>query len=376
MGCFVIRTRKNGDGTFRWYLRHQRGEDGKTHEASVPKDTYHTLGFSEAMSVMEAKARAKRLNKEGNIDKHGKHVRASKRVKNELLIDETYFPEEWIEEFKEYLEERTHGTNYRFGRVLSHFSAAQRLVKDLKLTPDKYAYRSSKVYKWFISQQYSPDYTQSILRTLNMWGKFVAFKQGTYFEPVATPRGIILASLKSSYKKKKGKRTASEPLTPSILATIKGNVKEEHYNWLYLSLWLGLRPIEVDQLHDTTMYSIGVEGGVTVLSVYQTKLVELSEEDRLKYIPIIYAEQQEVLSILNHRSFTRPHSKIVKRVTKRNHTLYAGRKGFTDLMLSKGQELEDISVWLGHRSIERTWKHYKDKKQVRFKKTPGTLKSV
>lgn len=46
--------------------------------------------------------------------------------------------------------------------------------------------------------------------------------------------------------------------------------------------------------------------------------------------------------------------------------LYSGRKGFVDLMLKYGQTLENIAAWLGHSSIERTWKHYKDKDNVVF----------
>jgi hypothetical protein len=36
--------------------------------------------------------------------------------------------------------------------------------------------------------------------------------------------------------------------------------------------------------------------------------------------------------------------------------LYGGRKGFTDLMLSKRNTVENISIWMGHRTLDRTWK--------------------
>jgi len=50
-------------------------------------------------------------------------------------------------------------------------------------------------------------------------------------------------------------------------------------------------------------------------------------------------------------------------------TLYAGRKGFQDLMLNRGQRLEDISMWMGHQSIEMTWTKYRNRKRVSFTKT-------
>jgi len=51
----------------------------------------------------------------------------------------------------------------------------------------------------------------------------------------------------------------------------------------------------------------------------------------------------------------------------RGYDLYSGRKGFTDLMLTKGQSLENISIWLGHSHISRTWASYRDKGPFQFK---------
>lgn len=41
--------------------------------------------------------------------------------------------------------------------------------------------------------------------------------------------------------------------------------------------------------------------------------------------------------------------------------LYGGRKDFTDLMIAKGHTLENISIWMGHSSLDRTWRSYKAK---------------
>jgi hypothetical protein len=40
---------------------------------------------------------------------------------------------------------------------------------------------------------------------------------------------------------------------------------------------------------------------------------------------------------------------------------YAGRKGFADLMLSRGQSFENISTWMGHSTISRKWRSYKNR---------------
>lgn len=44
-------------------------------------------------------------------------------------------------------------------------------------------------------------------------------------------------------------------------------------------------------------------------------------------------------------------------------TLYAGRKGFSDLMLSRGQSFENISIWMGHSTLQRTWRSYKSRRK-------------
>jgi len=47
--------------------------------------------------------------------------------------------------------------------------------------------------------------------------------------------------------------------------------------------------------------------------------------------------------------------------------LYGGRKGFTDLMLSRGNTIENISIWMGHSTLDRTWRSYKQKQNFTFR---------
>jgi hypothetical protein len=42
-------------------------------------------------------------------------------------------------------------------------------------------------------------------------------------------------------------------------------------------------------------------------------------------------------------------------------------------MLDKGQTLENISLWCGHKSVETSWKHYKDRNRIDFEDTDFTL---
>jgi integrase len=103
-----------------------------------------------------------------------------------------------------------------------------------------------------------------------------------------------------------------------------------------------------------------------VLWVYQTKLIALPPIDRWKPVPLIYDEQKFAAKIIEDGLFERPLNKTVRRYFGEGVTLYGGRKGFTDLMLGKGHTLEAISQWMGHSTIGRTWRTYKDRLGVEF----------
>ncbi len=130
------------------------------------------------------------------------------------------------------------------------------------------------------------------------------------------------------------------------------------------SFLFGLRPQEIDNLHDTSLWKLEIPvQGRKVLWVFQTKLVALPPEDRWKPIPLLYDEQEFAFRIIESKSFKRPLVKSLRQYFGRGIDLYGGRKGFTDLMLSKGHFLENISIWMGHSTLERTWKSYKNKRR-------------
>jgi len=168
----------------------------------------------------------------------------------------------------------------------------------------------------------------------------------------------------SFYEKSPNKNKASKELTTVQLYSVKDKLREDLYNWLYLTIWFGLRPKEVDNLHDKNLWRVEtLFNGRRVLWIYQTKIIALPEEDRWKPIPILYPEQDIAVEILETDNFKRPLVKTVKFHFGEETALYGGRKGFTDLMLSKGNTLENISLWMGHSTINRTWKSYKNRRK-------------
>ena len=112
--------------------------------------------------------------------------------------------------------------------------------------------------------------------------------------------------------------------------------------------------------------------GRKILWVFQTKIIALLPEDRWKPIPILFDEQQDALKILESGDFKRPLSKTMRLHFGVGIDPYGGRKGFTDLMLSKGHRIENISVWMGHSSMERTWRSYKGRTTFHLEGYPYT----
>jgi hypothetical protein len=127
---------------------------------------------------------------------------------------------------------------------------------------------------------------------------------------------------------------------------------------------LGLRPQEIDNLYNPEiMEERNSHSWRIVFWIFQTKIIALPSEDRWKPIPILYKEQEFALKIISSGNFKRPLVKTMRHYFAKDIDLYGGRKGFTDLMLSKGNTMENISIWMGHSTLDRTWRSYKQKKR-------------
>lgn len=126
-------------------------------------------------------------------------------------------------------------------------------------------------------------------------------------------------------------RKASAPLTPKTLMKKKGMINQYNFNWLLISVWLGLRPKEVDNLHQKRFWKVESLGsGLVILWVYQTKSVALPPEDRWKSIPLLLQDQVTILQILKSSNSRRPLMKTIRRHLGDDINRYGGRKRFTD----------------------------------------------
>jgi integrase len=375
--------KKKGEHTFTIYYENRKKDRPADvpREQVIPKSEYSRLGLQPDSSLAEARTRLKFLNSTDNLKKRNEAAvaKAIADSKNDELVDSAFLPSDLVTQFKDKIltkrmadgEKQAH-----YQRLLVHWNYTQRMIAALKIEPKDYADSSMEFYHHFEKSKISTSYATKVLRILNAWGQFYAKAMGAWgIEEVKNPKGVRREKIVKANHTKRGKGKHHGPaaaLTPAALSakSAKQEMSDAHYNWLYLSVWLGLRPEEIENLKAKPDYHrFETHDGVKVIFVFQTKLTAVEEEKAWKPIPLLTAEQRECVSIIKSGEFKKPLNKTLRRAfPELRITAYSGRKGFTDLMLSYDQELEQISVWLGHQSIEMTWKYYKSKQKVKFKR--------
>lgn len=368
VGSYFVRVRKT-----MWNLWYQHYKDGDRAQDKVPLLAYKDLGFRVDMSALEAKVRCKQLNSERAIDKEKIRLSAE-RVTEFKIIDKILFPVADVEAFMQLLDDENFGSDVHLSKLYSQFNFVQKMVVDLKLTnPSVYKTESKRIYKHLMDQKLSLNYSNRIISTLNRWGKFISKQQGRYYEDVPKPKGRERSAIAEAQRTKRGKdsergvRIESDPLTPENLEKIAINFSTEQYNWLYLTVWLGLRPEEADEVQKIKVkYDERLK--VYVVSVYQSKLMSVAESERWKHIPIVFKEQKKCLEIIESQAVKRPLSKTIRKYAGDKITNYGGRKNFVDLCLDRDQNFVDIAAWMGHKDTNTTYKHYKQRNMVRFTK--------
>lgn len=364
---FVNRTNKSTT----WRIVETYYENGKRKHRQVLKEAYQALGVNPEWTIEEARRRVRELN-QSNFIKKKEIAAAARRVKENKIVESAYIPKEYAEEFVEEL--KLEASNGNEQKLIYQWNFVQTMIAHLKIEPKDYALEARRFYKYFQKTKdgnsISPSYSQKVLRILNLWGKFVSRKQRTYYEYIPNPKGVEAQRIKQAYVNGSNYQGPSDALTPEKLNEIRSKLpNEKQGNWCHVTVWLGTRPEETDGFIDKPE-SFRIEYDkqlkVNVLWVYQSKLVAIEEEKRWKPIPIIYKEQKLALEYIRTGALESPLNKTIRNLTKDQVTRYGGRKGFTDLMLGLGEDLDNISIWLGHQNINRTWKDYKDKQKVKF----------
>ena len=345
--------------------------EDKRKEFDLPPLDLERLGFRLDFTYEQACKRRDQLNAQAHEERHEeRRDNIRKRLSKEENTFNAWLPKEDVSEFE---------TDVLYGRFVdeefikrnkieSHWRAARRMMCELKIDPVDWFDKRTKFYDYCSKSKFSPAYVQKIYRILNMWGSFHSRKYRRFFEPLPFPKGIEKERIADSYYEKENSGQESDPISPNELESKKASLEIPAYNWVFLSVWFGLRPIEVESLKNPKYFRIETHEGKAVLFVYQSKLKGVSRDKRWKYIPCMIKQQEEGLRIIASGVFKRPSRKIMKARFGDKVGLYGGRKAFEKTMYDLGYSFQDVSLWLGHKDISRTWKNYVNKMVVRVPK--------
>jgi hypothetical protein len=370
MGYF-INGRKRSDGTEAWGLVFRTEADGKRTTKRIRPNDLRQYGLLPSMPIGEARARVKQLNLETRhlASAEASKLRSLEQATLTRQMGKRLFPEQLVTEFeRERLQPKFQfggsSPEAKYKKALCRWRFCLKMLQAVDKVPSEWAREPRVFYAYFQKQRITAGYAVKCLVILNMWGMFISEKQGKPFLPVPAPRGYDRQSLEDKADEKEGVAHESLPLTPAILAKAKPKLSDEYFRWLYVSFWFGLRPSEVEGQWKLA-YRTNQEGKqVRVLEVYQSKLAGLSKEKRWKAIPLLFPEQEKALAMLEEGKLKRPYAKLIRESLGEGFGVYAGRKGFLDLMMSKGKQIVTVSRWLGHTDIGQTMRAYKNRERV------------
>lgn len=360
---YVVRKSLLQKRSWKLYFRDRSKEAVKT-DTYVPETRWRELGILPSMTLDEVKARVKQLNAQDSLLRRAaQRQKIDARLKEASLVHQAYLPAADLEAFeREELFRRKQDK-----KLASHWKVAKDALCALKIDPADWDYQRTRFYDYFAEKQYSVSYVQKLIPVINKWGMYQARKYRLPFLPLPHPEGREREAINDAYFEKCPEGNAPAPFTPAMLAKARGKFPVEQFNWLYLSVWFGLRPEEVNNIAKGKHFEVQEIDGVTALAVYQTKLTALSRDNRWKLIPVTCPEQQRGIEMLTQK-LKAPLARILSREFGPRVGLRSGRKNFTDMMLDRGHPLEDVSAWLGHTSIQRTWKNYRDRQKLRYTK--------
>lgn len=372
MGIRVRKGRSKSGPEFELAL--DKIERGKREFSRIPKEHWGRYGFLQDMTFEEAKAHGQQINAQDKLNQEIEaRAKITKRLRREGTVKSAFLPEILVGEFENKLKEDFYGTDDKFlrSKQMSFWRTAQKIISSTKVNVSDYEDRKRVYYKAFIVEEFALSTVEKLINMINKWGKFSAKKQGKFFEVLPMPTGYERSQVDDAYQESGKVSKESSPLYPIDLQTQESKFKPEQYRWLYVSLWFGLRPSEVDILTEENQgsyWELVKQGEYQVLRVYQSKLTRVQKEKRWKQIPLIFEEQITAMDFILNEPLVRPLVKTIKRYLGEKYTTYAGRKGFEALLNRKGIPLEYSSRYLGHTSIERTYKNYQDTSKARIPK--------
>ncbi len=227
-------------------------------EWDISKNRWLALGFYESMSIDDAKVRARQLNIQITIKRQEEQLLKAKDAQSRNYA---VLPAEFVAEFEQIfvrkndsqIEQRLRRTS----RAQTIWRAAQRLIIAVNVEPSHWVYHSRQIHEYMINEKMSMRYAHSVLAFANLWGYFICHKMARPFLPVRPPRGYErMRLIEANYQKQSGVARASKPIGPDDLDRIANKINKKNFNWLFISVWFGLRPKEIDNLQNHDFWRV------------------------------------------------------------------------------------------------------------------------
>lgn len=337
-----------------FYLIWEAREGAIRRVRTVPISEYASLGLTQSMSLEQAKEIARALNLKSTLE--AKRQRSHLRKDAERDLISAYLPLLLSQAF-----ERIHLKRERRQAYL--WRGVKAAIIEIGVDPLELGDSPTPLYDYCIRNQYSVDWTRRLITMLNKWLEFSCRKNGVPYRSVPLRDIYEINRVQEKYIDAHGAGNEGETFTPADLNGVRSKLGGLNWNWLYCALWLGIRPSELDRLKTPDVrywrFEEKHECGYPVLHIFQTKLIYIQRDRRWKHIPIKHPEQAKAIQVIRSGQFKRPLCKtLFKAFGGRHITTYSGRKSFTDLMLSRGEEFLSISRWLGHQKIDITYRRY------------------
>ncbi len=382
VGSYYIRPKQKGKSFSLYLKKYENGKPVNPHQ-KIDEAIYYRFGLSAEMTALEAKTKLKdfrKLNK-ATREEVARQDRTFKRYARSRTINQTLFPQEMVNIFEQKIRNENIGTDKHLNKKLYVFATIQEIINSLKLVPETYAENSKIIFKYFIDNQYSLNYSQKMISMMNEWGKFATAKGSGYFKIIPQPKGNFREKISKGSQTKTGVRKEALPMTQNLLDQIVSIAPNHGFtaneiNFFKATFYLGLRPEELMKTSNGGKhYSkyTDLKSGLDVVMVYQEKLQGVPENKRTKHIPIKWDEQKNAVSIIENRNFHKPNYKKIKSLAQALNCnadgkalgLYSGRKGFTNWCFDKGEtDFVGVASWLGHLDTATTYAIYLDRSKV------------
>ena len=312
MGVFVSKAKRS---KFRVFIEEWKP---KRKIVTVKSENYPTYNINHNMTYEQADSAAKEYNLKSKSQKN-KDARAIAQIQQNSLLNSFSLPQYLVDDFITELRAEYKNNTDRLETLEQHWKASQQMIAKLQIDYTIFFNSRFQIFEYYEKKCWSADYIKRITKISNRWGSFCARKKGTFFEPI--PKiGIKIHDIVKKRELKKNIRRAAEPMKWSELRNLRTKFMNEEltlqWNWLYIGLFFGLRPSEIDSLKDKSKFRLDFnkDNNVDVIFVYQNKLKNLAEARRWKVIPIVETEQLEAIQLIKSGEFKRPLNKTLKRL--------------------------------------------------------------